>query len=81
MQKDPSLCSTALTVIGYIINMGSILSLITLNLIFLLHRYYILTSKRLKFLESHYLKAQNFHGYYMQEQLWTRLLCFIIQFC
>uniref|UniRef100_A0A914C452 Uncharacterized protein n=1 Tax=Acrobeloides nanus TaxID=290746 RepID=A0A914C452_9BILA len=38
VQKDPSLCSTALTTIGYIMNIGSIISLTILNLIFLLHR-------------------------------------------
>uniref|UniRef100_A0A914D318 G-protein coupled receptors family 2 profile 2 domain-containing protein n=1 Tax=Acrobeloides nanus TaxID=290746 RepID=A0A914D318_9BILA len=47
MQKDPSLCSTALTVIGYIINMGSILSLITLNLIFLMHRISLFKGSKL----------------------------------
>uniref|UniRef100_A0A914ED35 Uncharacterized protein n=1 Tax=Acrobeloides nanus TaxID=290746 RepID=A0A914ED35_9BILA len=39
VQKDPSLCSTALIVIGYIINMGSIISLILLIFIVLSHRF------------------------------------------
>uniref|UniRef100_A0A914DNB4 Uncharacterized protein n=1 Tax=Acrobeloides nanus TaxID=290746 RepID=A0A914DNB4_9BILA len=38
VHKDPSLCSTTLIILGYVINIGSIVSLIILNLLFVLNR-------------------------------------------